>query len=163
MKFAARHGRTGHLMTAPGLRIHYSPRERVEAAAAISEEYHKFKKSLRLYGFIGLVLFMGTGLTVAIATVPWLDVGAHGFDKWDAMLGIGIAAGKASLVAAIFMHLNHERKLVYRIIALGLVAVGGFFIGTFWHFSTLTNDRYFYRPSDHPMGLQSSSPNHAGW
>ena len=71
------------------------------------------RKSIRLYLWVGLILFCGTLATVAVATVPWLDIGAHGFDKWDMALGLVIAAFKASLVATVFMHLNHERKLIY--------------------------------------------------
>jgi caa(3)-type oxidase subunit IV len=58
-------------------------------------------------------LLVGTVLTVLVATVPALDIGRHGFDAWDAVLGLIIATTKASLVAAIFMHLNHEKKLIY--------------------------------------------------
>jgi hypothetical protein len=46
------------------------------------------------------ILFIGTIVTVLVATVPALDVGHHGFDIWDAILGLAIAATKASLVAA---------------------------------------------------------------
>ncbi len=79
------------------------------------------KKSIKLYTLIGLVLFGCTVLTVAVATVPALDVGEHGFDHWDAILGILIATTKASLVAVIFMHLNHEKKMVYWIFFGALV------------------------------------------
>ena len=81
------------------------------------------KKSIRTYLFIGAILFGGTILTVLIATVPALDVGAHGFDKWDCILGLTIATIKASLVAFIFMHLNHEKKAVYWLFASGLCMV----------------------------------------
>lgn len=86
------------------------------------------KKSFRTYLFIGGILFLGTILTVLIATVPAFDVGAHGFDKYDCILGLTIAFIKASLVAAVFMHLNHEKRPVYWLIASGLcmvVALGG--------------------------------------
>ena len=81
------------------------------------------KKSVRTYLFVGLILFAGTILTVMVATVPWLDVGAHGFDKWDCILGLTIATIKASLVAFIFMHLNHEKKAVYWLFGSGLCMV----------------------------------------
>lgn len=86
------------------------------------------KKSIRTYLFVGAILFVGTILTVAIATVPAFDVGAHGFDKWDCILGLTIAMIKATLVAAIFMHLNHERQSVYWLFASGLcmaISLGG--------------------------------------
>ena len=81
------------------------------------------KKSVRTYMLVGSVLFIGTIITVLVATVPMLDVGIHGFDKWDCILGLTIATIKASLVAFIFMHLNHEKKAVYWLFASGLCMV----------------------------------------
>lgn len=80
------------------------------------------KKATRLYLFIGGVLFAGTAITVAVATVPWLDFGKHGFDTMDLCIGLAIATVKATLVALIFMHLNHEKRLVYWLFSFGLVA-----------------------------------------
>lgn len=81
------------------------------------------KKSVRVYVLVGIVLFVGTCLTVAVAEVPWLDFGKHGFDKVDCILGLGIASIKAGLVALIFMHLNHEKKAVYWLFGSGLCMV----------------------------------------
>lgn len=81
------------------------------------------RKSIRTYLMVGAILFIGTIVTVMVATVPALDVGHHGFDAMDAILGLAIAATKASLVAAIFMHLNHEKKAVYWIFGAGIVFV----------------------------------------
>ena len=81
------------------------------------------KKSIRTYLFIGGILFLGTILTVAVATVPAFDIGVHGFDKWDCILGLAIATTKATLVAAIFMHLNHEKKAIYWLFGSAFVAV----------------------------------------
>ena len=85
------------------------------------------KKTARLYLLVGLALFLFTALTVAVATVPALDFGKHGFDMEDCIIGLCIAAVKSSLVAAIFMHLNHERKAIYWIFGGGLVFF--FFLG----------------------------------
>lgn len=79
------------------------------------------KKSQKLYLLIGLILFIFTIVTVAVATVPALDVGRHGFDTADMTLGLAIASLKAGLVAAIFMHLNHEKGLVYLVFGFGIV------------------------------------------
>lgn len=73
----------------------------------------ELKKSLKTYSIIGAVLFVFTGVTVAVASVEALDVGKHGFDTMDMILGLCIAAFKASLVGYIFMHLNHEKKAIY--------------------------------------------------
>ncbi|MCW1885417.1 cytochrome C oxidase subunit IV family protein [Luteolibacter flavescens] len=79
------------------------------------------QKSLRLYKLIGAALFVGTVVTVAVATVPALDFGKHGFDTADMVLGLAIASVKASLVAAIFMHLNHEKSLIYWVFGFGII------------------------------------------
>ena len=71
------------------------------------------KESIKTYTLIGLVLFIFTGVTVAVATVPALDIGVHGFDVWDMILGLAIASFKATLVGYIFMHLTHEKKAIY--------------------------------------------------
>ena len=62
--------------------------------------------------------------------MPALDIGGHGFDKDDAILGMCIATVKASLVAIIFMHLNHEKKAIYWIF-LGALAFAAVLIGLF--------------------------------
>jgi caa(3)-type oxidase subunit IV len=120
------------------------------------------EKATRIYLLVGLLLLCGTLATVAVASVPWLDVGEHGFDKWDALLGLGIATFKASLVAAVFMHLNHERRLIYVFMTIAAIHVTGLFIGTFWHFRDFVHDGFFFgstRP--HPnsqLGGQDTAP-----
>lgn len=79
------------------------------------------KKSQKLYLMVGLCLFAGTLATVAVATVPWLDVGKHGFDTADMVLGLCIASFKVGLVMYFFMHLNHEKAWVYGLFSLGLL------------------------------------------
>ncbi|MEX1048722.1 MAG: cytochrome C oxidase subunit IV family protein [Akkermansiaceae bacterium] len=101
-------------------------------------------KATRTYLFVGGLLFLGTIATVLVATVPWLDIGEHGFDKWDAMLGLGIATFKASLVALVFMHLNHERRLIYVFMVIAALHAAGFFIGTYMHFWDTVHDQYFF-------------------
>jgi cytochrome c oxidase subunit IV len=123
----------------PGMAEH--PRESAKVSKQVGDEV---RRSTRLYLMVGLILFCGTLATAAVATVPALDVGQHGFDKWDALLGLTIASFKASLVAAVFMHLNHERKFIYFFITLAAIHVTGLFIGTYWHYGNLTHDKYFY-------------------
>lgn len=90
----------------------------MSAVSAHTEEH--VKKATRTYLMVGLILFIFTAVTVAVATVPWLDVGAHGFDGADATVGLTIAAFKASMVAAVFMHLNHEKRMVHMLIGSGV-------------------------------------------
>ena len=70
-------------------------------------------KAVKFYCIIGLCLFCCTFLTVKVATLEFFDKGARGFDTFDMVLGLLIAATKATLVAAIFMHLNHEKKMIH--------------------------------------------------
>ena len=110
------------------------------------------EKAKKQYLLIGLILFVFTVVTVAVATVPWLDVGDHGFDAKDAVIGLLIATFKASLVATIFMHLNHERKTIYFVLLISaLMGIVLFFL-TGWAFvdpieygNTVEGDR-FYNP-----------------
>lgn len=105
------------------------------------------KKSIRLYMGIGGVLFACTILTVLVAVWEPLDMGGHGFDSSDMWLGLTIASFKATLVAAIFMHLNHEKKTIYWIF-FGSI----FFAFSLYHLTHLgetdyIHDKYFYKTS----------------
>jgi len=79
----------------------------------MANSVEEIQKAKKLYIWIFLALLVGTVATVLVATVEKFDVGRHGFDKWDCILGLAIATTKASLVGAIFMHLNHEKKSIY--------------------------------------------------
>ncbi|NWK55482.1 cytochrome C oxidase subunit IV family protein [Verrucomicrobiaceae bacterium N1E253] len=79
----------------------------------MADSPEEIQKASKLYLLIGATLFVCTVLTVAVAKFEFLDFGQRGFDGVDATIGLLIALFKSSLVAAIFMHLNHEKKLVY--------------------------------------------------
>ena len=126
----------------------------------MADSVHEIKKALKLYLLIGALLFIFTGVTVAVATVPALDVGHHGFDVYDMTLGLAIAAFKASLVMLIFMHLNHEKKLVYYFLAMSVVCGIFLMVITAWAFSdpiqyghgtSKENHTGFYDPSKPPV------------
>lgn len=44
------------------------------------------------------------------------------------LVGMALAAFKATLVGLIFMHLNHERSLIYKVLLFTLVFVVGLFV-----------------------------------
>jgi caa(3)-type oxidase subunit IV len=90
----------------------------------MADSIEAIQKSKRTYLIIFGALLVGTVLTVLVATVEALDVGGHGFDIWDAILGLVIATTKASLVALVFMHLNHEKKSIYWIFGGSLFFFG---------------------------------------
>lgn len=102
------------------------------------------KKSVRTYLIIGGLLFLGTCLTVAVAEVPWLDRGKHGFDAVDCVIGLTIASIKATLVAYVFMHLNHEKKAVYWLFGSGLCMVCSLAFLTALAMGDPIVDKFFY-------------------
>ena len=77
-----------------------------------------FGKTVRSYFKVGAVLIGGTFLTVAVAYIPWLQTGIH----WiDTIIGLLIAVIKVSFVGLLFMHLNHERGLVYKVLLFTII------------------------------------------
>jgi caa(3)-type oxidase subunit IV len=90
------------------------------------EEIAKHKKA---YIKVGAILFAGTILTVAVARFHILDLGEPGISGLDVFVGLMIATIKASAVALIFMHLNHEKILIYKFLlftcyfAFGMIAL----------------------------------------
>ena len=82
------------------------------------------KKEINLYIKVFGTLAVLTVLTVAAA---YLDVGI-GLAVIIAMI---IATAKGSLVASFFMHLAHEKKLIYLMLVITLVFLLALFFITF--------------------------------
>ncbi len=74
-----------------------------------------FAKAIRSYIRIGLVLIAFTGITWGVALI---DFGSHALNIG---IGLAIATFKVSLVSLIFMHLNHERGLVYKVLLFTVI------------------------------------------
>src|SRR6267154_5557546 len=72
----------------------------------MSSDPAALKKSIRTYGIVGGLLFVFTGITVAVNQV-------HLAVPFAITVALIIATMKGSMVAAIFMHLNHEKKWIY--------------------------------------------------
>ena len=66
----------------------------------------EIKKSIRTYGIVGGLLLVFTGITVAVNQV-------HLAVPLAITVALIIATMKGSMVASIFMHLNHEKKWIY--------------------------------------------------
>src|SRR5882757_6941945 len=66
----------------------------------------EIKKSIRTYGIVGGLLLVFTGITVAVNQV-------HLAVPLAITVALIIATMKGSMVAGIFMHLNHEKKWIY--------------------------------------------------
>ena len=69
--------------------------------------------STKLYWIIWASLIV---LTFVTAGVAYLDLG-----PFNTVAALGIATTKAVLVALFFMHLNHERRMIYWVLALTAV------------------------------------------
>ena len=102
------------------------------------------RKSIRTYLIVGATLFVCTILTVLVATVPIFDVGKHGFDTADLIVGLAIALFKVTLVAAVFMHLNHEKKMIYWIFFGGCFFAAALYLLTLFAKMDPIRDKYFY-------------------
>ena len=73
-------------------------------------------KSVRTYLFIGGCLVLGTIITWFVAY--HIDLGNK---HLNIALGLLIASVKVSLVCLIFMHLNHERGLIYKTLLFAMI------------------------------------------
>ncbi|MEM9478997.1 MAG: cytochrome C oxidase subunit IV family protein [Verrucomicrobiota bacterium] len=76
----------------------------------MADSPEELQKHLKLYWIIGAVLFGCTFLTVGVTYINF------GSKAADITVGLLIALTKALLVALIFMHLNHEKSLIYTVL-----------------------------------------------
>ncbi len=93
-----------------------------EPASHGHDHDHDVSKHVKKYLLVGALLLTFTVLTVFLS---YVDFGSH---KANMAVGMVVATIKAGLVAAIFMHLNAERQLIYNI----LIFTGFFVIALFW-------------------------------
>lgn len=73
-------------------------------------------KHKRAYWLVFYALCFFTVFTVALARLEFFDFGDPGISGTDIFVGLVIATIKSSLVGLIFMHLNHEKGLIYKIL-----------------------------------------------
>ncbi len=91
----------------------------------MSEATHDYSKHKKTYTAVGIALGVFTCVTVALGLWPPLDFGPPGPTPSDFVIGLAVASTKAGLVALIFMHLNHEKGLVYKLLLFTVI----FFVG----------------------------------
>jgi cytochrome c oxidase subunit 4 len=72
------------------------------------------RKTLRTYWMIGAALFAFTVITVAVNQV-------HLAVPFAITVALIIATMKGSMVAAVFMHLSHEKKWIYGALVLTVI------------------------------------------
>jgi caa(3)-type oxidase subunit IV len=92
----------------------------------MADSPEEIKKSVRKILWIGGILAVCTVLTVWLSTV---ELPTHG---QNIIVGMILATIKAGLVALIFMHLNHEAKLIYKFLAFTFVFVTALFLLFYW-------------------------------
>jgi len=93
----------------------------------MADSAEEVRKHLKLYGMIGATLIVFTVITVVVGLFEVFDVGAPGVSAGDIVIGLLIAAFKSTLVILIFMHMNHERILIYKFMLFTVVFVIGMF------------------------------------
>jgi caa(3)-type oxidase subunit IV len=91
------------------------------------DDHHDVSKHIKKYLMVGALLMVFTVITVGLS---YVDFGSH---KLNIGIGMLVATFKAFLVAAIFMHLNAERKLIYRILIFTTLFVLALFWLTYLH------------------------------
>jgi caa(3)-type oxidase subunit IV len=83
---------------------------------------HDVAKHIRGYLMVGATLLTFTAITVFLSYVNF------GTQKANIAVAMLVATFKACLVAAIFMHLSSEKRMIYRI----LIFTFFFVFGLFW-------------------------------
>ncbi len=83
----------------------------------MSDNIEEIQKSVKKYIGIGLLLIFFSGVTVWLS---YVELPTHSL---NILVGMILATIKAALVALIFMHLNHERSLIYKVLAFTAVFV----------------------------------------
>jgi caa(3)-type oxidase subunit IV len=84
--------------------------------------HEDLQKHVKTYVKIGIILGIATIITVGLS---YVELSTHGM---NIIVGMIVAAIKASLVGLIFMHLNHERSLIYKILVFTTLFVLAMFI-----------------------------------
>jgi caa(3)-type oxidase subunit IV len=82
---------------------------------------HHVARHVKMYLTVGAILFVFTVITVALS---YFDFGSHGN---NIVVGMLVAAFKAGCVAAVFMHLAHEKRLIYRVLIFTVIFTIGLF------------------------------------
>jgi cytochrome c oxidase subunit 4 len=95
----------------------------------MTDHSNHIKKDIRRYLFVLSALMIGTIITV------WASYIDFGSQKDNIVVAMIIASVKAGLVAAFFMHLAHERPMIYRVLVFTVIFALGLFLLTAvaWH------------------------------
>ena len=92
----------------------------------MADSVEAVQKSVRAFMKVFAALIILTLITVGLAFV---EMPTHGM---NILVGMIVATIKASLVGLIFMHLNHERSTIYKILVFTAVFALAIFLLTYW-------------------------------
>jgi caa(3)-type oxidase subunit IV len=81
----------------------------------MADNIEAIQKSVKWYLIIGAILILASGATVWLS---YVELPTHSL---NILVGMILATIKATLVALIFMHLNHERSMIYKILLFTVV------------------------------------------
>ena len=90
---------------------------------------HDVSKHVRAYLLVGGLLLLFTAITV------WLSYVDFGSPKANIVVAMIVATFKASLVAAIFMHLKGEKATIWRFLIMTAFFAAGLFFLTYLHWA----------------------------
>jgi caa(3)-type oxidase subunit IV len=76
----------------------------------MADSPEEIQKSIKKYLVIGATLIVFTFITVWLS---YVELPTHSL---NIIVGMIVAAGKASLVALFFMHLKHESSIIYKVL-----------------------------------------------
>jgi caa(3)-type oxidase subunit IV len=88
----------------------------------MEQSHDDLQKHVKKYVKIGIILGVFTIITVGLS---YIELPTHGL---NIIVGMIVATFKAALVALIFMHLNHEASMIYKILLFTTVFVMGLFV-----------------------------------
>ncbi|WP_395749516.1 cytochrome C oxidase subunit IV family protein [Prosthecobacter sp.] len=83
----------------------------------MADNVEELQKTIKKYLIIGVALIALSGFTVYLS---YVELPTHSL---NILVGMIVATFKAALVALIFMHLNHERALIYKVLAFTVAFV----------------------------------------
>lgn len=96
----------------------------VDTLAHPGEHAHDISKHVRAYVLVGVLLLTFTLITVFLSYVDFGSLRAN------IVIALIVATFKASLVAAIFMHLTSEKWTIYRFLIFTVFFAVGLFVLT---------------------------------
>ena len=101
--------------------------EPTSEVAPAHDHGHDVSKHVKGYLFIGALLIVFTGITVALSYVNF------GSQNANIVVAMVVATFKAGLVAAIFMHLKGEKWLIWKFLLFTVFFASGLFFLTWLH------------------------------